>query len=305
MQNFRNERFLGKRAVLFRPQAAKSGSSRGRSPRTLSRSKYPGGVAATTDNERGVVYLALGLRHFAEAQQSIASLRLFHPQLPVSIFTDQPAARRAEYRCISMPVLRSPFKEKISALLKSPYRHTLYLDTDTAIVGSLAPLFDLLRADEWCIAEAPRFHFDGGAFRFDAFQSPGIFNTGVMAFENNPAVQRFLQTWAAAIEPQPDEEIRPGHLCDQWYFNNAATKTDAYRVLRVRVINNLEWNLRCYAIGQAARDGLLSAARIIHARPCEVQRLWGINLNKIVRELQSPRITAGSNRRRSSRASNP
>jgi len=300
MRDYQREQFLEPGPSLPRPLATKSRSVRGRSPRAASRTKSWNGGAA--DHERGVIYLALGSRHFLEAQQSIASLQIFHPDLPVSIFTDQPGARRVHATSISMSAARSPFKQKISAMLNSPYRHTLYLDTDTATVGSLTPLFHLLHTHEWCIAEAPRFHFDDGVFHFDAFQSPGTFNTGVIAFENNAGVQRLLQTWAASIAPQPDEEIRAGHLCDQWYFNNAVAKTDAYKALRVRIINNLEWNLRCYAIGQAARDGLLAAARIIHARPWEVRQFCSMNLSEIVRGSQSRRATAAWNRTRSARA---
>ena len=292
MRAYQRELFLECGPSAFRSLAAKSRSSRKRLPRNLSRRKYPRGAAAATDNERGVIYMAFGRRFFLEAQQSIASLRMFHPELSVSIFTDQPSNQCTQATRIFMPLQQHPLRHKIFALLKSPYRHTLYLDSDTAIVRSLNPVFNLLYAHEWCVAEAPRFHYDDGTFHFDAFQFPGVFNTGVIAFENTAAVQRFLKTWAATFERQPDEEIRPGNLCDQWYFNNAATKTDAYRALRVRVLNNLEWNLRCYAIGQAARDGLLSAARIIHARPWEVRQFWGMNLGKIVRDLQSRRGAA-------------
>jgi FkbM family methyltransferase len=301
MREYQREQFLEDSPRLRRPPAAKLRSCRGRSSRALSRTNPSAGTTADTDNARGVIYLALGRSHFQEAQQSIASLRLFHPELPVSVFTDQPATRYKHATFVSMSVPRSPFKQKISALLTSSFQRTLYLDTDTAIVGSLNPLFDLLSAHEWCIAEAPRFRFDDGVFHFDAFQSHGVFNTGVIGFENNAAVQRFLQMWVATIDLQPDEEIRPGHLCDQWYFNNIASKTDAFRTLRVRVINNLEWNVRCYAIGQAARDGLLASARIIHARPWEVRQFWGMNLSKIVCDLQSGRAAAAPSSSRSPR----
>ena len=302
MREYQREQFIAEVPNSPRALAAKSCSVQRRSERELSGAKRPTGDATAADDQRGVIYLALGRRHLGEAQQSIASLRIFHPELPVSIFTDQRGTRCLQATTIHIPTARSPFKQKIAALLKSPYRHTLYLDTDTVIVGSLNPLFRFLHSHEWCIAEAPRFNFEDGAFQFEAFQSPGFFNTGVIAFETNAGVQRLLQKWASIIEPQPDEEMRPGHLCDQWYFNNAVIQTDAYQALRVRVVNNLEWNLRCYAIGQAARDGLLASARIIHARPWEVRRFWQMNLSEIVRELQARRATAVWHRTRAARA---
>lgn len=259
--------------------------------KALSRAKRPSARPLPTTPEHGVVYLALGRRHLLEARQSVGSLRVFHPDLPITIFTDQLVSGRTPANCRYLDTSQSPFKQKIAVLLQSPYRRTLFLDTDTAVVDTLDPLFGLLHDYEWCIAEAPRFHFEDGEFFFDAYHSPGVFNTGVIAFERNDSVRRLLETWAAAIAPQPDAEIRPGHRCDQWYFNSAVTGTDAFRRLRVFILNNVEWNLRSYAVGQAAREDLLAAARILHARLWEVHRFWSLNLAEIVRDLQLRRAT--------------
>jgi FkbM family methyltransferase len=235
-----------------------------------------------TSRERGVVYLALGRKHYLEAQKSIHTLRLTNPGLPVTIFTDEESADgfAADYRTIRTD--RSAFKLKIRVMAESPYLHTLFLDTDTCVVGPLDEIFDTLATRDWCIAEPPLFHYDDGKFVFDDYRRIGTFNTGVIAFKMNRGVQSLLDVWAKSIELQPDADIRPGHMCDQWYFNNRVVMDEAYRALKTLVMSNVAWNLRSYALGKAVQDGLLPSVRIIHARPWEVRQFWGINLDEVV-----------------------
>jgi FkbM family methyltransferase len=237
---------------------------------------------ASTGQRMGVVYLALGRRHFLEAQKSIHTLRLTNPDLPVTVFTGEAFADgfAADYRRLRAD--RSPFKLKIQAMVDSPYLHTVFLDTDTRVVGPLDGIFECLRKRDWCIAEAPRFHYDDGEFVFDDYRRSGMFNTGVIAFERNDAVRRVLDLWAKSIETQPDGAIWPGHLCDQSCFNSAVVMDEAYRALKTLVLDNAVWNLRSYALGKAVQDGLMASARILHARPWEVRRFWGMNLDDIV-----------------------
>lgn len=286
---YRREQFLEPQSKPRKLNAPTSESSRAKSPRGSPQPNAVQTSGSVTPPDCGVVYMALGRRHFLEALQSISSLRIFHADLPVTIFTDESDVGAPGVTCVAMGDGRSPFKQKIAALLRSPYRKTLFLDTDTLVVGSLGLLFRLLRERPWCIAEAPRFHFDDGAFIFDGFQSPGIFNTGVIAFETNEPVQSVLDAWATSMASQPDEDIRPGRFCDQWYFNKVVAASEAYVALRPVVLDNLQWNLRSYALRQAARDGVLSAARIIHARPWEVRQFCGMDLAAIVKEIVSRR----------------
>jgi FkbM family methyltransferase len=248
--------------------------------------------------ERGVVYLALGRKHYLEAQKSIHSLLLTNPGIPVTVFTDEEAADgfAADYRTIRTD--RSAFKLKIRAMAESPYLRTLFLDTDTRVVGPLDEIFDALTAHDWCIAESPLFHYDDGKFVFDDYRRIGTFNTGVIAFKMNHAIQKLLDVWAKSIELQPDADIRPGHMCDQWYFNNRIVMDEAYHTLKTLVISNVAWNLRSYALGKAVQDGLLPSVRIIHARPWEVRQFWGMNLDEVVSsmvQIQTAEASADAN----------
>src|SRR5208282_4958392 len=176
-----------------------------------------GHESTPSGGERGVVYLALGRKNYLEAQQSIHTLRQTNPGLPITVFTDEAFADgiTADYRAMRMA--RSPFKLKIEAMVQSPYALTLFLDTDTRVVGPLDALFDCLREHDWCIAESPSFHYENGRFVFEAYRRYGAFNTGVIACRMNSAVRAVLQVWASRMEPQADDDIWAGHRCDQWY----------------------------------------------------------------------------------------
>ena len=106
----------------------------------------------------GVVYFALGERYLAEAALSAASVRQHMPGLRTAIFCDgQVPAALFDMRDRLVPGL--PMKrQKMQALLRSPFERTLYLDTDTLIADPVWELFDLLGPcpSGWCRSAGPQ-----------------------------------------------------------------------------------------------------------------------------------------------------
>ena len=143
--------------------------------------------------ERGVVYAATGERCNAEVFQSVRSLRVHHPGVPVTLFTDLHVRDDDfdEVRLITEP--RLTWVDKITPLLESPYTRTIFLDTDTYICGSLDPVFRVLDRFELAVAH--------DTVRYDERWSPDVpptfpeLNTGVLAYRLTDAVRSLFEHW--------------------------------------------------------------------------------------------------------------
>jgi len=75
---------------------------------------------------RGVLYIVWGDNAKARVESSIASLRRFHPELPVHVEELGPAF--AGHRGLLEKARMNDF---------SPFEQTLYLDADTTVMGKL------------------------------------------------------------------------------------------------------------------------------------------------------------------------
>ena len=100
---------------------------------------------APQKQQRGVIYVAIGKRYVHEAIVSASSLQQRMPQLPITIFTNERLSNTTLFNQIkSVPSDTSPKAIRLSCLLQTPYRHTLYLDTDTFVCAAFPELFKLL-----------------------------------------------------------------------------------------------------------------------------------------------------------------
>lgn len=89
------------------------------------------------------------------------------------------------------------FLAKIQALAQSPYEATLFLDSDTWVLGNLANLFALTERFDIGVAAAPitqRAENDADPLHDipDTFPEP---NTGVILWRRNERMTRFLERW--------------------------------------------------------------------------------------------------------------
>jgi hypothetical protein len=143
--------------------------------------------------DRGFVYVATGSGYLEEARRSAASLRQHHPDLPICLVTDHPVAAAAPFTDI---VIRTDVEhrpiDKLLALA-APYARCVFLDTDTCVLGDLTPLFGVLDGFELAAHQDVNRGWD--------YELPGVplafseFNTGVIAFRNEPAVHAFFREW--------------------------------------------------------------------------------------------------------------
>lgn len=96
--------------------------------------------------DRGVVYITFiknkKADRIAELRHSVKSIKRFHPDLPITLFTDNDP----KVKGIDKVEIVSIDSERVKQvyLPDTPYQKTLYLDCDTEIVKPINEMFDLL-----------------------------------------------------------------------------------------------------------------------------------------------------------------
>lgn len=95
--------------------------------------------------ERGFIYIAFGSSFYNECINSVKILKKF-TKYPIHLFTDQKEISKEEkelfisIKCVKNLHIRS----KVDYISFSPFKNTIYLDTDIIVVREIDELFDLL-----------------------------------------------------------------------------------------------------------------------------------------------------------------
>lgn len=124
---------------------------------------------------RGALYVVWGTYNQVALERSLASLKSFHPELPVHIETLANTAT---------------LLNKAAMFEMSPFDETVFLDVDTLIMGNLDFGFEKARSNGTaiCICECP------WARRYGGLEGDLIeYNTGVIFF--NDAARVLFDTW--------------------------------------------------------------------------------------------------------------
>lgn len=209
-----------------------------------------------TPHSRGFVYVATGDSYREEAARSAAGLRALHPRDRICLVTD-----RAEGPAFwdDLIVLERPsfgFADKLAMRL-APYERSVFLDTDTTVVGDLSELFALLERFDFAghqLFEGHDYPADGVP---DAFPE---FNSGVLAFRRGPACAALFDRWERLypvfLARNRDGAYRPENVSDQQSLRVAAYESGA----RLAVLGP-EYNFVPQQVNFAC-----AAVRVLHGR---------------------------------------
>lgn len=141
---------------------------------------------------RGVYFIASGEKYFNEAVQSSRSIRRTNPDLSIAIATDIRSSCEAFDIVKKIKSTGNGYMDKIRWMSESPFDRTVFLDTDTLVVGDLKPLYEALDRFDLVLCHAP--------FR-EIYSLPGIpisfpeMNTGMMAFNSTPEITGLFSEW--------------------------------------------------------------------------------------------------------------
>lgn len=170
------------------------------SPNLLSRLLPWRHAAAPGSAAEGVLLVATGERHRAEA---LAALPRIRPQLggrPVWLVTDAPAAVPPGRFDVVLPHPdpRATYRDKIPPLLDPPFARTLFLDTDVELLQPIDDLFTLLKTVHLVGCHAP--------VRWCQWRDPGVpegfceLNSGVLGLRRCRPVRRAMRRWLRAYD---------------------------------------------------------------------------------------------------------
>ena len=177
--------------------------------------------------KHGVVYGVSGAeRNLLECEFSAQSIKNLHPDLHITLFIDSGNQKRIknkkcfdEIKTITNPNRRN----KLDAILQSPYERTLYLDNDTELKKPiLLEAFRLLDRFDVALTHAPLKRV---CTQIDHIpNSFPEFNGGVIFFNDTPEVKSVMQRWSNDYHAK-NIKTRYGHR-DQPYLRRALWESD-------------------------------------------------------------------------------
>jgi alpha-N-acetylglucosamine transferase len=150
--------------------------------------------------EQGFLYVAIGRRYLMEAEISARSLKRF-TKYPVCLITDDPRFASDFFDEIILTDSIADFESKIIGIQKTPYKKTIYLDTDTFICKPIDDLFDLLQVFDMGMTIEKSNH----SYAFFQRYNPSFklmlenvlpeYNTGLIVYNSNQQVKTLLCDW--------------------------------------------------------------------------------------------------------------
>lgn len=147
--------------------------------------------------KRGIIYIAFGEVFTREALFSAESVKKNSPGIEIAIFTNMLVENDyVDYVCYIKP---NHIRSKVDFISFSPFKETIYLDSDTCIVRPIHDMFDTLKKyDIGAIHDFARKRKKYANLVPEYGKIPYSFsevNGGVFVFANNEKIRMFFETW--------------------------------------------------------------------------------------------------------------
>ncbi|MBL1209302.1 hypothetical protein [Geminocystis sp. GBBB08] len=172
---------------------------------------------------QGVIYIVTGENCVKEAYQSALSFKQKNPDIPITIFSDQKISSDYFEQIIPIsPYLYNGHRQstKILYLLKSPYKQTLYLDSDTYICDNIQELFTLLEQFDLAVSHASqRWNLEYKTSHIpDCFPE---FNFCILLYKKSVLIEQLFSQWLSLYQRDLVKNLVSGYLPDQPTFREA------------------------------------------------------------------------------------
>ncbi len=164
---------------------------------------------------QGVVYVASGERFIEEASHSASSLKDKMPNIHITLFSSEKLTNKVFDEVVLIKGDQNVRLDKIIYMSKSPYKETLFLDTDTYIGDDVSELFTLLKKYDIAVAEAELRAGQnrlGEIYNYQELKDADgkfifpIYNSGVILFRKSPQVSQFFIDWLDLAQKQMQEK---------------------------------------------------------------------------------------------------
>jgi hypothetical protein len=152
----------------------------------------------TRHGSRGVVYVAWGEKFISEAKNSANSVIESNGYWCVLI-TDKELLDKHPFSQVIVRKFTDTYRDKL-LMQESPFENTIFLDTDTTVIGSLDEVFQLLdRFDIAFQAASGGIHYSLPTMPMEAFPEP---SAGIVAWKKNERTNVFFTLWDKAYVQQ-------------------------------------------------------------------------------------------------------
>jgi hypothetical protein len=218
---------------------------------------------------KGVLYVATAIEYLNEAEESAKTVKNTN-DLQISVITNHKLAKLLDNRShpfdsvIEADVVFDDFRDCLFNIHLSPYNKTIFLDTDTRIIGDISDVFSILSDFDLAITNAPVYRH--GDVRIPNVPSsiPQI-NGGVIAFSDTEIVYNYFNKVKEIYQKQIDGEIL-SELSNKYHDQYPLTEVLYNSKIRFAVLPR-EYNFRGEII-QVNSD-----VKIIHMRGEDVDAL--------------------------------
>ncbi len=218
--------------------------------------------------DKGVIYSITGKEmYFREAAYSITSLKKYNPGIHVTLFTENKKFKCEginSYRYIPNDI--HPLKLKVRGMMQSPYKQTLFLDSDILVLDEITELFDFLKDTHFALAPNPKWEKDDDKIKYIPGEGKIGFNTGFVLYRNDSPSFNYLVKWYDFLMAQDESDMWPGHNCDQWHFNKLYSGKNLHRKMGVdiQILDHEVWNVRHHAFNYLIESGLQDKIKVAH-----------------------------------------
>jgi hypothetical protein len=144
---------------------------------------------------KGIIYAATGEQFVREAVISAQSVREIHPDMSITLFSDVGSDHTVFDSIITLDEPEYGFGDKITALPKTPYDRTLFLDTDIYVCEDISSIFDLLDRFDLAAAHNHNREAPEAAELNDVPDSFPEYNTGVLLYNDTADSMELLRAW--------------------------------------------------------------------------------------------------------------
>ena len=218
---------------------------------------------------KGVVYVASGTSYVRKAATSAESLRIYNPDLPITLFTDESVESPAFDEIVNVDVDIAEKGDSILSRDHMRYDKTLFLDADTFVAADISDVFTAL--DRFDIVAA---HNEARAwYHQEIYQQAGVdvpecfpeYNSGVVGYNNSQKVRRLFDRWNETYTDLDYERNQPA-------FRIALYESD----LNIGTLPP-EYNFMTHTIGFASGE-----VKILHQGASDENLAdWAARLNDI------------------------
>lgn len=158
--------------------------------------------------DHGILYFAKGDKFISEAKKSADRTRDLM-DCPITLVTNIDTNPDA-FDNVIIDDTQFSKSDKPKSLLRSPYKKTIYLDSDIWLEESISGLFDMLDRFELALAKDPKephIHYMGKTHPINGVPKAfPEYNTGVIAYQQTPDVTQLFKEWRQRCKPEHDRD---------------------------------------------------------------------------------------------------